>query len=73
MKISIKKTLTIIRIIASVIALIVFNILAPVKNNANIFTEAEEDNFRDNKTAAGELTDEKSINIKGPIFICIHL
>jgi hypothetical protein len=54
-------------ILVAVIALLVFNSVASTKKNVNMFTQVSSGNFEITVAAAGELTPEKSIDIKGPV------
>ncbi len=60
------KILTISGIVIAIVALIVFNRMASVKKGSNMYTEAEEGQFKVTVTAAGELVSEHSTDIMGP-------
>ena len=54
-------------VVATIIALIVFNKLTSKKHTPNIFAEVKKGNFEITVSAAGELIPEKSIDIMGPV------
>jgi HlyD family secretion protein len=61
-----KRTLTIIGVVAAIIALIVFNKMTSKKNVVNTFTEVKKGTFEVTVSNSGELMAEKSLDIKGP-------
>jgi HlyD family secretion protein len=65
-----KKTLviTVIIVVTTLIALIVFNKIASKKENANQYTEVSSGKFEITIATTGELVAENSVDIKGPEF-----
>jgi HlyD family secretion protein len=54
-------------VLVAIVALLVFNRMASTKKNINMFTQVSSGNFEITVASAGELTPEKSIDIKGPV------
>jgi multidrug efflux pump subunit AcrA (membrane-fusion protein) len=61
-----KSVITILIVMSTVIALVIFNNLVSKKDKINLFAEAKEGEFEISISAPGELLAESSIDINGP-------